>query len=192
MFHHRLDLAGRGGERTLDVVTRVKPADHALIEVAEAVADICDGGLGRALRRHRDLIGLRGAHLRELALYAEPDERLRGHTPVCYGTWQWGLVLERLEGRVLMDATANPAVWTRARVHAALDGLAQIQAVWSGREAQLASRPWIGHVATSESMVAMTPLWRALASHAMPYLTEWADTSMVRSQRALVESVGVW
>ena len=198
LFHHRLDLAGRGGERTLDVVTKVKPADHALIEVAEAVADICGGGLGRALRRHRDLIGLRGAHLRELALYAEPDERLRRHTPVCYGTWEdesrgeWGLVLERLDGRVLMDATADPAVWTRARVHAALDGLAQIQAVWSGREAQLASRPWIGHVATSESMVAMTPLWRALASHATPYLTEWADASMVRRQRALVESVGDW
>ncbi len=38
----------------------------------------------------------------------------------------------------------------------------------------------------------MTPLWRALASHATPYLTEWADASMVRSQRALVESVGDW
>ena len=49
LFHHRLDLAGRGGERTLDVGTKVKPADHALIEVAEAVADISDGGLGRAL-----------------------------------------------------------------------------------------------------------------------------------------------
>ena len=83
-------------------MTKIKPADRELIEVAEAVADICDGRLGRTLRRHRDRIGLRGAHLRELALYAEPDERLRRHTPVCYGTWHdesreaWGLVLERL------------------------------------------------------------------------------------------------
>ena len=198
LFHHRLDLAGRDGDRTLDVVTKIKPADRALIEVAEAVADICDRRLGCALRRHRDLIGLRGAHLRELALYAEPDERLRGHTPVCYGTWQdesreeWGLVLERLDGRVLMDATEDQAVWTRARVDAALDGLAQIQAVWFGREAHLASRPWIGHITTSGSMVAMTPLWRALASHAAPYLIEWTDASIVRRQCALVESVGDW
>ena len=198
LFHHRLDLAGRDGQRTLDVVTKVKPPDRELIEVAEAVAGICDPRLARAVRRHRDRIGLRGAHLRELALYAEPDERLRRHTPVCYGTWQdetreeWGLVLERLEGRVLMDATEDPAVWTRDRVGAALDGLAEIQAVWFGREAHLASRPWIGHVPTSESMVAMTPLWRALGSHAARYLTEWADASIVRRQRALVESVGAW
>ena len=198
LFHHRLDLAGRDGERSLDVVTKIKPADRELIEVAETVAGICDGRLGRTLRRYRYLIGLRGAHLRELALYAEPDERLRRHTPDCYGTWQdesreeWGLVLERLGSGDLMDATADPAVWTRARVHAALDGLAQIQAVWSGREAHLASRPWIGHVATADSMDAMTPLWRALASHAAPYLIEWADASIVRKQRALVESVGDW
>ena len=101
-------------------------------------------------------------------------------------------MLERIEGRVLMDATEDPAVWTRARVDAALDGLARIQAVWFGREAHLASRPWIGHVATSGSMVAMTPLWRALAGHATPYLIEWADASIVRRQRVLVESVGDW
>ena len=38
----------------------------------------------------------------------------------------------------------------------------------------------------------MTPLWRALASRATPYLTEWADASMVRRQRALVESAEDW
>ena len=38
----------------------------------------------------------------------------------------------------------------------------------------------------------MTPLWRALASHVTPYLTEWADASIVRRQHALVESVGTW
>ena len=38
----------------------------------------------------------------------------------------------------------------------------------------------------------MTPLWRALASHATRYLTEWADASLIRTHRALVESVGAW
>ena len=198
LFHHRLDLVDQRGERTLDVVTKVKPADRDMIEVAEAVADICDVRLGRALRQHRDRIGLRGAHLRELALYTEPDERLRRHAPVCYGTWQddtrqeWGLVLERIDDAVLIDATEDPAVWSRARVDAALDGLAEIHAVWLGREADLGSRPWIGHVATSGSMVEMTPLWRALADHATRDLTEWADASLLRTQRALVESLGTW
>ena len=198
LFHHRLDLEGRGGTRSIDVVTKVKPADRDVIEVAEAVADICDPRLGRALRRHRDRIGLRGAHLRELTLYAEPDERLRRHMPFCYGTWrddireEWGLVLERLDGEVLIDATDDPAVWTPARVGAAVDGLAEIHAVWLGREDHLRSRPWIGHVATSRGMVEMTPLWRALAGHATGRLTEWAGPSLVRTHRALVESVGTW
>ena len=198
LFHHRLDLVGRGGARSLDVVTKVKPADRELIEVAEAVADVGDVRLGRALRRHRDRIGLRGAHLRELALYAEPDERLRRHTPVCYGMWrndareEWGLVLERLDGEVLIDATEDPAVWSGARVGAALDGLAEIHAVWFGREDDLRRRPWIGHVATSASMVEMTPLWRALASHARRHLAEWTDASLIRTQRTLVESVATW
>ena len=198
LFHHRLELAGRGGSRSLDVITKVKPTDREAIEVAEAVADICDARLGRALRRHRDRIGLRGAHLRELALYAEPDERLRRHMPFCYGTWrdeareEWGLVLERLGGPVLMDATEDPAVWTHARVDAALDGLAELHAVWLGREDHLGRRPWIGHVATAGSMAEMTSLWRALAHHAAPYLAQWVDASLVRTHRALVESIGAW
>lgn len=198
LFHDRLELAGRGGARTLDVVTKVKPADRELIEVAETVAGICDVRLGRALRRYRDRIGLRRAHLRELALYAEPDQRLRRHAPACYGTWrddareEWGLVLERLDGPVLMDATEDPAVWTRVRVDAALDGLAEIHSVWFGREDDLGRRSWIGHVPTSGSMVEMTPLWRALASHATPYLSAWAGPSLVRTHRALVDSVGSW
>ena len=198
LFHDRLELTARDGARTLDVVTKVKPADRELMEVAEAVAGICDVRLASAVHRFRDRIGLRDAHVRELALYAEPDERLRRHTPVCYGTWrddareEWGLVLERLDGSVLMDATEDPAVWTRARVDAALDGLAGIHAVWFGREDDLGGRPWIGHVPTSRSMVEMTPLWRALARHATRYLAEWTGPALVRTHRALVESVGTW
>ena len=198
LSRYRLDVAGRDGARTLDVVTKVKPADRDLIEVAEAMADTCDAGLGRAVRRYRERIGLRGAHLRELALYAEPDGRLRHHTPVCYGTWrddarqEWGLVLERLDGEVLLDATDDPAVWTPTRVDAAVDGLAEIHAVWCGREDDLRKRPWIGHVATSRSMVDMTPLWRALADHAAPRLAEWAGPALVGTHRALVDSLGTW
>ena len=198
LSRYRLDVAGRGGVRPLDVVTKVKPADRELIEVAEAMADTCDAGLGRAVRRFRERIGLRGAHLRELALYAEPDERLRRHTPVCYGTWrddarrEWGLVLERLDGDVLLDATDDPTVWTPDRVGAAVDGLAEIHAVWLGREDDLRNRSWIGHVATSRSMVEMTPLWRALADHAAPRLAEWAGPALVRTHRALVDSLGTW
>ncbi len=198
LFHHRLDLVHRGVEQTLDVVTKVKPADHEMIEVAQAVATISDARLGRAVRHYRDRIGLRDAHVRELALYDEPDDRLQRHMPACFGMWrddtreEWGLLLERLDGGVLIDATDDPSRWTRAYVDAALDGLSEIHAVWLGREDDLKSRSWIGHVASHESMVEMTPLWWALADHATPYLAQWSDPSLIRTHHGLVESVGTW
>jgi len=71
-------------------------------------------------------------------------------------------------------------------------GLADIRAVWFGREDDLRRRSWIGHIATCESVVEMTPLWRALADHAAASLAAWADLSLVRTHRALVESIGEW
>ena len=198
LFRRRLELAGRDGARTLNVVIKVKPPDRELMAAAETMADVCDARLGRAVRRYRDRIGLRGTHLREPALYAEPDERLRRHAPVCYGTWRddarqsWGVVLERLDADVLIDATDDSAAWTPARVGAAVDGLAELHSVWLGREADLLRRPWIGHVATSGSTVEMRPLWRALAAHAKGRLAEWAGPSLVRRHHALIESVETW
>ena len=198
LFHYRLTLVQRGVERTLDVVTKVKPADREVIDVAEALAATGGPQLAHALEAHRDQIGLCGTHVRELALYEEPDERLRRHMPVCFGTWrdephqEWGLVLERLDGEVLIDAVDDPAAWSRAHVDAALTGLADIHAVWFGREDDLRRRSWIGHIATCESVVEMTPLWRVLADHAAASLAAWADPSLVRTHRALVESIGEW
>ena len=198
LFHYRLTFARHGTEHTLDVVTKVKPEDREVVDVAEAVAATGGAQLAQALGAHRDRIGLRGTHVRELALYEEGDERLRRHMPVCFGTWrdephqEWGLVLERLDGEVLIDATDDPAAWTPAHVDAALTGLADIHAVWFGREDDLRRRSWIGHIATCESVVEMTPLWRALADQAAAFLTAWAGPSLVRTHRGLVESIGEW
>ena len=156
------------------------------------------GPSGHALTQYRDRIGLREAHHRELALYDEPDERLRYHMPTCFGTWrdeargEWGLVLERLGDQILIDATDDPTLWTRAHIQAAVDGLAQIHSVWYGHEDDLAGRSWIGHVASHESMVDMMPLWSALADHAAPHLAEWVGPSLVGIHRALIESMGEW
>jgi aminoglycoside phosphotransferase (APT) family kinase protein len=77
-------------------------------------------------------------------------------------------------------------------IEAVIDGLAQLHASWYAREAELRMRPWIGHISSRESMVDMTPLWRALADHAEPYLAEWAGRSIVETQQALIDSVGHW
>ena len=198
LVHHCLDLVDQGVTRTVDVMTKVKPADREMIDVAEVVAAVSDTRLGRVVHEHRDRLGLRHAPERELALYEEPDERLRRHMPLCFGTWrdekrqEWGLLLEWIGDAVLIDATDDPGAWTRAYIDTALDGLAELHSVWFGREEDLAGRSWLGHVASVDSLVEMTPLWRALADHAAPYLVEWAGPPIVRTQRALIESVGAW
>jgi hypothetical protein len=179
-------------------MVKAKPADREVIEVAETVAAVCDAELARSLHEFRDRIGLRGGHLRELAIYEQADPRLRRHMPVCFGTWrddergEWGLALEHLEGLTLMDATDDPSAWSRVHVDAVIAGLAQIHAVWHGREVDLQGRSWIGHTPSLGSMVDMTPLWRALANHAAPYLADWVGPAIVRTHRTLVDSIGEW
>ena len=198
LFHYRLTLERRNVRQTLDTMVKAKPGDRDVIEVAETVAAICDVQLARSLHEFRDWVGLRGGHLRELAIYEQADPRLRRYMPVCFGTWrddergEWGLALEHLEGLALMDATEDPSAWSRAHVDAVIAGLAQIHAVWYDREADLKNQPWIGHTSSLESVVEMTPLWRALASHAAPYLADWTDPAIVRTHQALVDSIGEW
>ena len=179
-------------------MVKAKPSDEAVIEVAESVAAVSDSLLAEVLHEFRDHIGMKGGHLRELAIYEEADERLRKYMPICFGAWrddtreEWGLALEYLEDMVLMDASDDADAWSRKHIEAAITGLAEIHASWYGRETQLRERPWIGHIASVKSMVEMTPLWRALSGHAAPYFQEWAGPAIVETHRALVESISEW
>lgn len=198
LCHYRLDIESFACPSLLDVIVKAKAIDEDVLEVVETTAEICDAPLARELRRFRDFIGVHGNHLRELAIYEFPDERLRRHMPVCYGTWRrddeasWGLVLERLDDMVLLDASDDVAGWTEVNIAAAIDGLATLHSVWLGREAELCRQSWIGHVATRESVDRMTPLWQALAHHAAPRFGQWAGPALVATHRRLAETVGGW
>jgi hypothetical protein len=209
LFHYRLELNPSTSlgtipstplvaRRELDVIVKAKAMDEDVIDLAETIAGICHDRLAREVRRHRDRLGLRGSHLRELAIYEHRDERMRRYMPVCYGTWRreadasWGLVLERLDDMLLLDATDNVACWTNACVAAAIDGLATIHSVWLGRVGDVRAEPWIGHVAASASAACMAPLWQALADHAAPRFEECAGLSLVRTHGQLAATVSRW
>jgi thioester reductase-like protein len=183
----------------LDLMVKIKAADADAIEVAQTTADVVDAGVSRELARYRDRIGLRGSHVRELEIYGlQSDARFARHMPLCYGSWQderaesWGLVLERLDGMDAIDATGDPRIWTRARVETAIDGIAEVHAAWLGREQELSAAPWIGHVPSASSMVDMTPLWAALATHAAPLFAQWAAPALASVHAELVASIPRW
>jgi thioester reductase-like protein len=200
LSRYRVEFSrGTGGSPEVrEVVVKVKPEDRDVMEVGEAVAAACGPDLGAAFARHRDRLGLAGSHLRELALYEHPDERLRKHTPVVFGTIRddgrrrWVVVLEDLAGLPLLDSADDVRGWRRPCVEAALRGIAEVHAVWYGREAALAAEPWLGAVPSAAGMEEMSDLWAALADHAAPRFCAWAGADLRRLQGDLLVGVGRW
>ena len=183
---------------TLDLVVKAKARDEDAMDVAEALARTCGAELADAVAANRTRLGLAASHRREIAIYELPDDRLALHRPRCYGTWHdhpvdgWGLLLESLEGLHLLDSADDPSGWTLAHIDAVVAGLAEIHAAYLGRAGQLRREPWIGHVATLASVVAMTPLWTALARDAAPRFQAWAGAAAVDRHRRLAEAPADW
>ena len=198
LFDYRVGYQSGPAARQLDVVVKVKAVDTDVLDVAETTAAMCDASLSKALAQVRGQIGVTGCHLREVAIYAHADPRLRRHMPECYATWEqeeeqsWGVVLERLQDMEIMNAADSLVPWHHEAVAAAIDGLAQIHAVWLGRRSELSAQPWIGHVVDSQNAECLVPFWRALGSHADSQFGRWAGPGLVRAHRTLVDTVDEW
>src|SRR5262249_28421340 len=157
-----------------------------------------DERVGVQYRRFRERLGLSGTHVRELAVYAQRDPRFRRHAPALVGAVRddaratWVLVLEDLAGARLLDAVDDADAGQTGEVEAVLRGIAEVHAIWYGRERELRARPWLGPVPSADSMAAMRPLWAALAEHAAPFFAAWGGPGLPRRHRALVDAVGQW
>lgn len=191
-------IEGTGGPRTLEVVVKAKAQDEDAIEVAEALARACGRALGDAVTAHRERIGLRGAHRRELAVYELAAGGIARHRPHGFGAWrddergEWGVLLESLDRLECLDSVDHPSVWTPDRIDAALEGLSAIHSAYLGRTEDVAGADWMGHVATGESVTTMRPLWVALAEHAAPLFGMWVGSALVRRHLALAASPRAW
>lgn len=198
LFQYRIDVCARGATRTLEVMVKAKPSDDDVLDVAETTAATCDERVSAAFRTVRELVGVRGSHVRELAIYEDSETRFRRYLPRCYGTWRhdeeasWGIVMERLTGMEVMNASDTLAPWTDGVIRTVIGGLADMQAVWLGREAELGRKPWIGPVTSAESAGALQPFWRALADHAAPAFQRWGGTALVAAHAELVRTAPIW
>ena len=193
----RITLQTSGAERSLDVFVKTKPHDGDVLDAGEALAASCDEGVAAVIGAFRSDLPVAGSHRREPGFYASANDRMRRYLPICYGAWsddgneEWGMVLEYVSDAALIDAT-DAEQWTPAHIDAAVTGLADMHSVWFGREAALLAEPWLGRVSTSASVVAMTPLWRALAAHAAPTFREWAGADLVAVHQQLAADVAAW
>lgn len=198
LFRYRLqvDDGPYAGER--DVVVKIKASDRDTIEVGAALARIVDARIGEAYGRWSERIGFVGSHVRELAIYEQQDVRFRRHTPGVLGVLSspadgtWTVVLETIGKDILADSVDRPAAWNGASLDCAIRGLAALQAIWYGRESALRRQPWIGYVPCTADIAGMSDLWHAIAAHASPRFSAWADPSVASIQRRLIDRVDRW
>ncbi len=181
-----------------DVFIKVKALDTDVMAVGEALAGLVDPAVGRAYRRHIGRIGFAASDAREIAVYRQADPRITAHVPRVLGTaadestGTWIAVLEDVRGAALVDSVDRPEDWGQAEIGAAIDGLASLHAVWLGRDDELQRKPWIGHVPTASAFEEMTDLWTALADHAGPHFSAWADPGIAQIHHRLVACAGDW
>jgi hypothetical protein len=181
---------------TRDVVAKLKASDADVIAVGEALGDIVDPDVGAAYRRWSDRLGFVASHVREIALYRQNDPRFLRHTPEVLATTAnessgtWLIVMEHIGDARRFDSAGRR--WLAPEIASAVEGLAALQSLWFGRDAELRAQPWIGYAQTTASMSEMRPLWDALARHAAPLFSAWAGPDLAKIHHRLVESISDW
>lgn len=195
---YRVSLSSEHGEpRDLDIVIKKKPSDRHVLDIGERVAELADPTLGREFRRHRHRLELSGSHIRELTAYGQADERFRRCTPTCYGQVcdperdLYLLALEDLSGLALLDSVDYPDRWGEEAVEAAVAGVASLHSIWLGRPKADVRSATLCHVRSAEDVIAMRPLWEALAAHAGES-EEWIASGLGSIHAKLARTVGDW
>jgi acyl carrier protein len=195
LYHADVVVTGRDGRRTVTLFVKSKPADSQVIEVAESVAALASPALGETVARFRDHLGFTRSHVREVALYADQDPRIRRNTPRVFATRsddvgrQWLVVMESIGDA--LATTAGPT-WSNRAIDAAIAGLAQIHAAGFARRDELAAANWQAPVRDARQRREMIPLWSALATHAFLHSAGWADRRIRQTHERLVDNVGAW
>jgi NADP-dependent 3-hydroxy-3-methylglutaryl-CoA reductase len=194
-------LLCRGAEGVappVDVMVKIKPLDEEVLLMASRLASMCGPKVASSYSRFRHKTGLAGSHVRELEVYRQTDPRFLRHVPDVHVVFRddereaFVLVMERLDGLELMDSADDPVGWRSEHLEAAIRGIAEVHAIWYGREADLRAQPWLGFVPGASAMAEMRELWEDLSVHASEEFPEWFSQADLALHRRLIESIPEW
>ncbi len=195
LFRHRIEATDtEGREWAGEVMIKLKPLDHEVLDVGCRVGELCDDDLGRTYARFRSRLEFNGCDRRELAIYRLAEPRIHHYLPKCHGVWsddQRGvraLALECLDGLVLMDSANRPDDWTKPAIDTTIRGLADLHAAWDGRQNELCAKDWMPPDLSVDEVVEMTPLWRSLADYARPVFGE----KVYAEQNRIIDGLADW
>jgi thioester reductase-like protein len=185
-----------GGARELFI--KVKSDDRAVLDVAATVAELSAKGLGGLFSAYERQTGLAGCHKRELAVYRQDDPRFVRHVPrPCVLVDQdeagrWIIALEAIERPLFMDARAVAPRWPARHIISCIDGIAELHAIWLGRETELVQRMPLCEALTADEMENARPLWRAIAEHADSFMKSTTGVTLNSLRLDLADSVHSW
>lgn len=189
---------GLGHERELRVMVKSKPLDSEVILMLNSMAAMCDARLAQEYSRFKDQVGFRGCHTRELAVMTCPDERFTRHAPKVYGVYEnpereaYVIVEEFLEGLEVMDRADDLEGWTPEHIRTAIRDIAQVHAIWYGREDLLAAQPFIQDAPTLANRLEKQRLWEMLGVHAREEFPEWFSDEDLERYQLLVRMMPLW
>lgn len=195
--HFPFRLARADGD-SIEVMAKIKPLDDEVILMLGSMASMCDARLAQEFTQFRDRIGFKGCHVRELAVMSQQDPRFTRHAPQVHGVLQdpereaYVIVEEHLTGLVHMDSADDTSDWTRAHIEAAIRGIAEVHAIWYGREDELVQQPWLTDYPTAAGMLEKRRLWELLGAHAREEFPEWFSEEDLAVFRAIVQDIGNW
>ncbi len=198
-FPLRLQIERGDGRRgALDVLVKSKPLDDEVLLLMSSMASMCGPRLQAAFDDAKGRVGVRGCHRREGRIYLQEDPRFRDHVPRVYGVHEdpereaYILILERLRNMILMDSADDVRGWEPMHIETVLRGIADVHAIWYGREEILKTSDLVDDPMTAATMVELSPLWEALGVHAGEEFPQWFGRDDLRKHRRAIRDVGTW
>ena len=198
MLPLRVHCQAAGTVPPVDLMLKVKPLDAEVMLMVDGLASMCGPGVATTHRKFRDRTGFAACHKRELFLAGVTDPRIADYRPATHAIISddrrelYVLAMEHLAGLELMDQADDVSGWTATHRTAAIEALARIHSVWLGKTDELREQPWIGHVASADSMTEMTPLWEALGDHAATEFPQLIDAKTRATWHGLIQGLPEW
>ncbi len=180
------------------VMTKVKPLDLEVILMLNSMAGMCDARLAHAFNEFKNHLGFENCHVRELMVMSQEDERLQKYIPYTYYQHQepereaYVLVQEYLENLEMMDSADDTSGWTPQHIKSALAGIAEVHAIWYGKEDELREQNFRLYEQDTQSVKEKGRLWHMLGVHAIEEFPEWFSEADTKVFSKCLRSVEEW
>ena len=189
---------GQTADDQAELLVKIKADDKTTQRIAKTIGALHGSELAAVSHFLPCILGITGAHERELVICGSSDDRLTRHMPKIYGTYAdpaagvWLIVMEYLTQTEMLDSIDAGIPWTDNHIRCAIVGLADIHSVWYRKENELQQQNWLSPKLSVDDVHRMEPLWHALAGVAAGhYSTAWSIPSQPL-QQGIIDKMPSW